>query len=385
VGKSTPKAPAAPDPVATANAQAAANQQTAEWNAVLNNTNQVTPYGNLTYTRNPSAGVGADGKPLPASYTATTTLSPQQQQMLDYNNQVGIGEGKLATDQLGRISTALSSPVSYADLPNAPTTTDFSADRQKVTDALMSQYQSRLDPQWQNEKAAFDAQMFAKGIGQGSEAYTNAYNDFSRSKNDAYTSALNNAVNAGGAEQSRLFGLGQTQRQQAIQEYMQQREAPINETSALLSGTQVQNPSFTNTPQNGAAQAGDIQGNTYNTYQGQLAQYQNQLKNQQSTLGSIFGLAGSVGGAYAGSDAGSAAISALFKSDVRLKDDVVLVGKENGHNIYEFTYLADPTRRRFRGVMAQEVIKTRPDAVTVRNGAYAVNYDKLGIEFKEVA
>ena len=73
-------APAAPDPVATANAQAAANKEAVRESALVNQINQVTPYGTLKYT----GEVGAPDR------TATTTLSPAQQQMLDLTNQAGI-------------------------------------------------------------------------------------------------------------------------------------------------------------------------------------------------------------------------------------------------------------------------------------------------------
>src|SRR6187549_1014741 len=46
----SPRAPTPPDPVATANAQTASNRDTALTQARLNNVNQVTPYGSLTYT-----------------------------------------------------------------------------------------------------------------------------------------------------------------------------------------------------------------------------------------------------------------------------------------------------------------------------------------------
>jgi hypothetical protein len=69
-------------------------------------------------------------------------------------------------------------------------------------------------------------------------------------------------------------------------------------------------------------------------------------------------------------------------SDERLKENIVQVGVENGHNIYEFSYKNRPGR--FVGVMAQEVLKTRPDAITEYNGFLAVRYDLLGIEFREV-
>jgi len=46
----TPSAPAAPDPTATATAQGNMNTNTAITQQLLNQTNQVTPYGDLTYT-----------------------------------------------------------------------------------------------------------------------------------------------------------------------------------------------------------------------------------------------------------------------------------------------------------------------------------------------
>lgn len=58
MGKSTPSAPAAPDPVATANAQANANLVTANQTANLNRVNQVSPYGTSVYVR--------PGQPIPA-------------------------------------------------------------------------------------------------------------------------------------------------------------------------------------------------------------------------------------------------------------------------------------------------------------------------------
>lgn len=49
-GKGGGKAPAAPDPAATAAAQGQMSKDVALWNSGLNNVNQVTPFGNLTWT-----------------------------------------------------------------------------------------------------------------------------------------------------------------------------------------------------------------------------------------------------------------------------------------------------------------------------------------------
>ncbi len=74
--------------------------------------------------------------------------------------------------------------------------------------------------------------------------------------------------------------------------------------------------------------------------------------------------------------------ASLF-SDERLKQDIKLVGQENGHNIYQFAYKSDPSKK-FIGVLAQEVQKTHPEAVEEINGYLAVDYDKIGVAMREV-
>ena len=54
-------APSPPDPVATANAQETLNKNTAIYQAEMNNVNQTTPYGSLTYTQ---TGTNPDGTPI---------------------------------------------------------------------------------------------------------------------------------------------------------------------------------------------------------------------------------------------------------------------------------------------------------------------------------
>lgn len=75
-------------------------------------------------------------------------------------------------------------------------------------------------------------------------------------------------------------------------------------------------------------------------------------------------------------------IASLF-SDIRLKENIKEVGVENGHKIYEFNYMNDP--KRYVGVIAQEVEKTHPDAIREFGGYKAVDYDKIGVKFREAA
>lgn len=71
-------------------------------------------------------------------------------------------------------------------------------------------------------------------------------------------------------------------------------------------------------------------------------------------------------------------------SDSRLKENIKEIGEENGHKIYEFSYKHEPERR-FIGVMAQDVEKYMPEAVTEIDGYKTVNYDMLGLQMREVA
>ena len=78
-------------------------------------------------------------------------------------------------------------------------------------------------------------------------------------------------------------------------------------------------------------------------------------------------------------------------SDIRLKEDIIWIGRENGHNIYEFKYKDGVlgfggNDKRYIGVMAQEVQKTHPEAVAqMKNGYLAVNYEHIGVKFREAS
>jgi hypothetical protein len=80
--------------------------------------------------------------------------------------------------------------------------------------------------------------------------------------------------------------------------------------------------------------------------------------------------------------AGGAGAAMTAFSDSRVKENIRLVGKEKGFNIYEFKYKG--LEGRYKGVMAQEVEKIRPDAVTEVNGIKAVFYDKIGLKMEAI-
>jgi hypothetical protein len=131
VGKSTPQAPTPPDPVALANAQGAANKDTAITQAQLNAVNQNTPWGTVTYTQTQTPGTGtqhwddatgqmvSDNNGTP-QFTQNVSLSPDQQDL--YNKQVGIEKQAYGTagQALNNVQDVLSSKLNFGgggDMP----------------------------------------------------------------------------------------------------------------------------------------------------------------------------------------------------------------------------------------------------------------------------
>ena len=81
-----------------------------------------------------------------------------------------------------------------------------------------------------------------------------------------------------------------------------------------------------------------------------------------------------------------AASAASGFSDIRLKKDIKLLGKENGHNVYSWEWtdegkrIADPSQPKV-GVMAQELQETHPHLVQLGpDGFLRVDYSGLAAE-----
>lgn len=328
----TPSAPKPPDPQETAAAQTGTNIGTAIANQTLGNVNQVTPYGSLTYSQtgatkwtDPNSGQVYD---LP-QYTATQTLSPEQQALFDLNSQTELNIGQIGVDQSQRIGDLLGTPV---DLSNSATEA-----------RLMELGRARLDPALDRRRESLQNQLAQRGVMMGSEAYDREMMRNSEAENDAYNQLL-------------LSGRGQ-----AVQEALAQRNQPINEISALMSGSQVSQPNFI--PAQGQSLPNvDVAGLTMQNYQYDLANWQNQQAQRGQMLGGLLGTAGNLGGA------------AIMMSDRRTKTDVRQIGAYGRLPVYAFRYHGGKVEH--VGFMADEVAQIAPDAVTYRDGFAHVDYDK---------
>ena len=312
MGKGAPKAP---NPVTTANAQTASNQQTAITQANLNMVNQTDAQGNkLAYDQ---IGQWSDGTPR---YQATQSLSGAGKQLQNTTQQTSQNLANVAQEQSSRLSGLLNAP------------NDFSAQR----DYLNNLTNSNLDPMWARQGQEFETSLVNRGIRPGSTAYQQQLADFQNNKSSAYNAAnLNNFTTA-------------QQSQSAL------RAQPLNEILALAGQGQIASPQYANAPQTSVAGT-DIAGLTNGAYQQQMQGYQA----GQQQLGGLF-------------SAGASLIPLL--SDRRAKTDIKRIGQTDaGTPIYRFKYKhGGPVQI---GYMAQDLLETQPHAVTTGpDGFYRVSY-----------
>ena len=341
MGKSA-SAPPPPDYAGAARETAAGNLDAARANIAANRVNQYTPYGSLEYQ---VSGEDKFGNPM---WKATQSLSPVQQQLLDYQNQTSLGLGQLAGKGLGYVSNMLDTPFDTSALPS----TGFNPS-QSYQDA----YMQRLQPQIEQGREALDVKLANQGIPVGSEAYRRAMLAQSQRENDLLAAATTQG-----------FGVGQQARQSALAEQAYLRNEPLNTLSAVRTGAQVQGPTFVNPAQQANTAGADLLGATQMGYNAQMGAANAQNAANNAMTQGLFSLGG-----------------AALMSDIRTKENIKQVGwLPNGLPVYTYEYKDEfkdhplAGHGTHTGVMAQEVEVMYPNAVkTLDNGYKAVDYGQL--------
>lgn len=344
-----PKAPEQPDYGAAAQQQGVANVNSAVATNRLNQVNQTGPYGNLTYSYGSQADGGGYTDPQTGQWipqvTASTTLDPAQQRLLDQNNQISSNLNDLALRGVGYVGEASKNPIDTSGLPSfatglatpsfatsfdtsklgaMPSSDDFAGQRDKITAA----YMERLQPYLDKQQSALDTKLANQGITNGSQAWNWDQDQNSRAVNDQRIAALL----AGDQEQQNLFqnamgirqqGFGEAQsmgnfgnqareaqfqtglasgqfsnqaRAQAIQEADYLKNQPLNMLNALRSGNQVTTPTFGNVAGGANIGAAPIYQATNDQYTAALKEYQAKM----SAYGGMLGGLSSLGGAAVG-------------------------------------------------------------------------------------
>lgn len=258
------KSPKPPDPVQTAQAQAGVNLSTAVAQQNLNMVDQVNPWGTVDYTQNGSTRYKdsfGNWVEVP-SFTQTTTFTPEQQAIFDASQQAQTNLANIASTQSANVESALSDP--------------FTFNNQDAADWVYDLASSRILPQQQRNEETLRSKLVNSGIRPGTQAW------------DAEMSRMTNA-NTDQMNQLMLQGRGQ-----AFGEALATRNQPLNELTALLSGSQVSNPAQMSGPTPQAQVGGvDYAGLVQDNYQAKLAQH-------NAMMGGLFGLAGAGLGFAAG-------------------------------------------------------------------------------------
>ena len=250
----SPSPPPVADPAGVSAGQFASGLAAGESAQAGSQVNQITPTGSLTYYQ---TGVGPNGVP---TYSAVQQLTPQQQELLNLQ-QLGMGEaGAAGANLLGNTFGQ------YSQAPN------LSNQAGGLTQQLLGQETSYLQPFFTQQTQQLDTAMRNKGIMPGTPAYNQQMMQNAANQNQAVTGFLAQAE------------------PQAFSQATQQYALPLQIAQALM-GQNI--PGNVGAPQAGVApnyQPPDVIGATANAQQALEQNYQQQMAQQSAMLQGIMGL-----------------------------------------------------------------------------------------------
>jgi hypothetical protein len=242
--------PPTPDYTGAAVTQGNENLNAARRQGMLNNPNVVNPYG--------SQSVTWDGD----TPTLTQRLSPGQQALLDARTGAQTNLANLAGTAAGNLNGIVGEQLDFSGAPAYGTALDPSKlspmpqaneqMRKSVIDAMMK----RADVGFGQQKEQSNSDLVARGLMPGTKGYEAEADRLARARNDyqlgaestadsQVSSAFNRDMGLrtqGVSEQGQTFNQSDQARRQYLTELLSKRQVPLNELSALMSGSQVNSP-----------------------------------------------------------------------------------------------------------------------------------------------
>ena len=382
----SPSPPPAPDYAGAAEAQGAANVETARVEGRMNRPDVFSPYDQTLIT-----DLGND------RFAQTYSLAPEYEDQRQ--KQVGITDKYLDTasnylsglpQETFSLSGLSAQPglIDRSGLTALPTMEDINSYATRVEGDYYNRALERIQPSQQQEVIDLQTRLINAGIPEGSVAHNNALAELRMSHQDTLRGLASESIREGQALADaqlqratgmRSYQLGEGQglvgeqeriRDRQLSDYLLSRSQPLSEI-ATLSGQAAPPPSVATTGLNVPATsiapppifAATQQQGAYDTniYGNQIAGYGAKMK----AVGDI-------------------AAAGISKSDRRLKKNIKYKSKsKSGLNVYEFEYNWSP--QKYIGVMAQEVKKVKPSAVSENIfGHMMVDYNQLDINMERV-
>jgi hypothetical protein len=296
--------PNAPDPYRTAGAQNAQNAFASQFSTGSGNANEVNPYGSVSYNQSGQTPIYTNGRltGYAPQWTKTTSLAPDQQKLLGLETQSRYNLGTAGVEGSQRLRDALNKPVDpsqwtpwQTSLPQQELRQDAGpTDRAAIEKAMMESYQRNVGPQEQAQEAS----LASRGLSPGATGYS----QYQKTRDDSRAEAARQAYLASGNESraaqaayndvgTQRFNMNQAAnsylnnlRGAQMQEAYQTRSQPINEITALMSGSQATIPQFQ------AFQGSPVAASNIGQYISD--NYKNQAQQAAATNAGIFGLAG---------------------------------------------------------------------------------------------
>lgn len=387
-------------------------------------TTNLTPAGQALFDLN----LGTEMNMGQLAYDQSASLNPYFNSRVDLSGDAlaarglpgldmsGLGApGSNLDTSLGAIRDQMGGGFAFSGLP------DVNALKlgNEATEARLFELGSnRLNERFDREGAKLDQALADKGISIGSDAYSTAMSDFGDMKNDAYNQLLftgrgiagqelkdefsagmglrnllaNEQLGAFGAntglrgqafgeitggagadaalrgqlanELMKQFDADMAARSGAMTEQLAERNQPLNELNAFMSGSQVTVPNF-GAPRIGSAPTTDVAGIINQDFANRMGLYNQQMAGWNNLWGGLLSAGGTLGG-YA------------MMSDKRLKENEKHVGYgAAGLPVYEFNYKADDDKTPRLGYMAQDVEQVAPEAVFKTPAGKGVDLDAL--------
>ncbi|WP_322882704.1 tail fiber domain-containing protein [Sinorhizobium medicae] len=228
------------------------------------------------------------------------------------------------------------------------------ANDMQMANAAQAQQFSQNQAQLEANNSA-QAQKFSQGLA-GAQFGNDSLQQQYQNQNTA-TGGNNALADQRFNSQQAKYNLQNQERAQYLNELYAQRNQPVNEIIGLMSGAQVNSPSFVPTQSNPMPTV-DYAGLVQQDYANKMGAYQQKQSTMQNLFGGMLGFGGQL----------------ASLSDKRAKKDIKKVG-----GLYEYRYKSEGRNAPKRiGVMAQEVEKVRPDAVAEgADGLRRVDYGLL--------
>lgn len=357
MGKASPPPP--PDYRAAAEETAESSRKNTAQQMYYNRPTVTTPFGGESWSYTPVTDPVTGEQYTTAQQT--TTLTPEAQEALSSQLRIQSARSGFAEDMLGRVEGGYQEGPDFGQFGEY---VGLSGDPNEMREEAFGRMSSLYAPQREQDRSRLETQLSNQGIQRGTRAWDNAM----RSLGDAEMRQDLQLMQGSMAEAQGQLGMETTAanyannlRQMQIAEMLQERQTPLNELNALLTGQQVNAPQMPGFQAAGRAETTDYSGAMKNQ-----TDYEMDIFNaEQASKDALMSGAMNMG-------------SSMMMCDLRVKENLELIGYyDDGIPCYAFQYIWDHENW-FVGPVAQEVEKVHPELVVEYNGIKHVDMRGLG-------